>query len=122
MKNNELRQQLISHHHKLMVKNNKCKIGDSSYVLNVKESNLCESLIVILDDLKPSAVTRISIEEFFKMFPIKITPFAKRCGINTSQMRQYASGAKIPSAKTLEIINKNIKTIAEELSSAKFDL
>ena len=46
---------------------------------------------------------------------------ARISGINTGQMRQYASGVKRPTKKTLQRIESGLKRYANELQSVSFE-
>lgn len=46
---------------------------------------------------------------------------ARIAGINTGQMRQYASGVKRPTKRTLQRIELGLKGYAHELQSVSFD-
>jgi transcriptional regulator with XRE-family HTH domain len=44
---------------------------------------------------------------------------ARICGINEGQMRQYSSGVRNPSKKTIDKINEKIRIFAEELAKVQ---
>jgi len=46
---------------------------------------------------------------------------ARISGINTGQMRQYASGVKRPTKRTLQRIESGLKRYADELQSVSFE-
>ena len=46
---------------------------------------------------------------------------ARISGINTGQMRQYVSGVKHPTKKTLQRIESGLKRYADELQSVSFE-
>lgn len=52
---------------------------------------------------------------------INQSSLARIAGINEGQMRQYASGIKHPTKRTLERIETGIKRYANELQSVAFD-
>lgn len=59
----------------------------------------------------------ITIQQFFEQFPmINISKFAKYCGINESQMRQYAIGERKPSNNTKSFIEAKLRQLGNELS------
>lgn len=59
----------------------------------------------------------MDIQEFFKVNEfINITSLAKRIGMNSSLLRQYAKGIKFPSLEQVARIEKEIKQIGKELS------
>ena len=62
-------------------------------------------------------VTLNELLEWLAQYGLKPNDLARICGINDSQMRQYALGIKTPRPKTIKKINKGIKEFAHELSS-----
>ena len=59
----------------------------------------------------------MDLQEFFKINEfINITSLAKRIGMNSSLLRQYAKGIKYPSIDQVSKIEKAIKQIGKELS------
>jgi len=63
----------------------------------------------------------ITIQQFFEQFPmINISKFAEYCGINTSQMRQYAKGLREPSNKTKLLMQLRINKLAIELKGLNY--
>lgn len=48
-------------------------------------------------------------------YHLTIGTLAVICGINKSQMRQYAVGIRNPSSKTIAKINEKIRIFADEL-------
>lgn len=63
----------------------------------------------------------ITIQQFFEQFPmINISKFAKYCGINESQMRQYAKGLREPSNKTKLLMQLRINKLAIELKGLNY--
>jgi len=59
----------------------------------------------------------MTLKQFFERFPmINISKFAEYCGINESQMRQYATGDRNPSDKTKYFIEAKIRQLGNELS------
>lgn len=66
-------------------------------------------------------VPKYDIESFFNRFSyLNISRVAERAGINSSLMRQYASGVTKAGQKQYEKIRKAISCIAEELATATF--
>ena len=61
-----------------------------------------------------------SLVEAYNGF-INQSSLARIAGINEGQMRQYASGVKRPTKKTLERIESGVKQYARELQSVAFD-
>jgi predicted RNase H-like HicB family nuclease len=61
-----------------------------------------------------------SLVEAYNGF-ISQSGLARIAGINEGQMRQYVSGIKNPSKKTLERIEEGLRKYATELSSISFD-
>ena len=58
----------------------------------------------------------MDIQEFFKINEfINITSLAKRIGMNSSLLRQYAKGLKYPSISQVSKIEEEIKRIGKEL-------
>ncbi len=65
---------------------------------------------------KPRFELLIDLQEFFKINDfINITKLAKRTGMNTSLLRQYAKGLKFPSVEQVGRIEKTIREIGAEL-------
>jgi hypothetical protein len=63
----------------------------------------------------------ITIQQFFEQFPmINISKFAEYCGINTSQMRQYAKCLREPSNKTKLLMQLRINKLAIELKGLNY--
>ncbi|MBK8502983.1 MAG: type II toxin-antitoxin system HicB family antitoxin [Saprospiraceae bacterium] len=58
----------------------------------------------------------VDLQEFFSHNDyIDITKLAKRTGMNTSLLRQYAKGIKFPSIEQVARIEKTLKEIGAEL-------
>jgi len=57
-------------------------------------------------------VTLNELLEWLAQYGLKPNDLARICGINDSQMRQYALGIKTPRPKTIEKINKGIQKFA----------
>ena len=58
----------------------------------------------------------VDLQEFFIINDfINITKLAKRTGMNTSLLRQYAKGIKFPSIEQVSRIERTIKEIGAEL-------
>lgn len=51
----------------------------------------------------------------FNFYPLSITAFARYIGMNPSLLRQYASGVKSPSAKTLERIRQGFHAVGNDI-------
>ena len=62
-------------------------------------------------------VTLNELFEWIAQYDLKPNDLARICGINDSQMRQYALGIETPRPKTIEKINKGIKGFTDELTS-----
>jgi hypothetical protein len=62
-----------------------------------------------------------SLVEAYNGF-INQSSLARIAGINEGQMRQYVSGVKNPTKKTLERIETGVKKYASELQSVAFDV
>ncbi len=59
---------------------------------------------------------RLDITDFFSLFaPIKQTAVAKKAGINSSLLRQYARGIKYPSLSQAKKIEEAIHQLGREL-------
>jgi hypothetical protein len=64
----------------------------------------------------------ITIQQFFEQFPmINISKFAEYCGINESQMRQYAIGERNPSNSTKYFIEAKLRQLGNELSKIQIN-
>jgi predicted RNase H-like HicB family nuclease len=61
-----------------------------------------------------------SLVEAYNEF-INQSSLARMAGINAGQMRQYVSGIKHPTPKTLERIEQGVRKYARELQSVAFD-
>lgn len=60
------------------------------------------------------------LPSLFGCFPyINVSRFADICGVNSSKMRQYASGLSTPSPKTAHRINAALQQIALDLSGIR---
>ena len=60
---------------------------------------------------------KFDVGAFFSYYPFfNITQFAKFVGINATQMRQYASGARRPTKQKKDDINRALNGIIETLS------
>ncbi|MBO4849846.1 MAG: helix-turn-helix transcriptional regulator [Prevotella sp.] len=54
---------------------------------------------------------------FFDYYPLNITAFAKRIGMNASQLRQYARGIRTPKASTLARIYEGVKKTVKDIEA-----
>lgn len=62
----------------------------------------------------------MDIQEFFEINDfINISTLAKRIGMNSSLLRQYAKGIKFPSLKQVNKIENAIRKIGEQLSKTE---
>lgn len=76
-----------------------------------------EGLIPVDIEITP----KYDIESFFNRFPyLNVSRVADIAGINSSLMRQYASGITKAGQKQYDKIRKAVKSIAQELSAATF--
>lgn len=74
-----------------------------------------------LPPLQIEIVPKYDIESFFNRFPyLNISKIAERAGINSSLMRQYASGITKAGQKQYEKLRAAVNSIANELSIATF--
>jgi len=62
-------------------------------------------------------VTLNELLEWLAQYGLKPNDLARICGINDSQMRQYALGIKTPRPKTIEKINKGLKEFENKIRS-----
>lgn len=60
---------------------------------------------------------QLDITSFFKLLPIKISAIAEKTGINSSLMRQYATGKANASEERARQIEKAIHELGEDLLS-----
>jgi len=61
------------------------------------------------------------LETFFEEFDfLNISKIAKQAGINSSLMRQYASGTKHPGQKQVKKIEEAIRSLGQRLSEVTF--
>lgn len=60
---------------------------------------------------------KFDVGSFFDYYPLNVTAVAKYIGINSSLLRQYASGLRVPQAKQLQKIQEGINTIIHDISS-----
>ena len=86
------------------------------------QSNAEKGLAIYLEEIegkeikKPGFELVVDLQEFFRINDfINITKLAKRTGMNTSLLRQYAKGIKFPSVEQVKRIEKTIKEIGAEL-------
>ncbi len=61
----------------------------------------------------------LDVGAFFDYYPINITAFAQRIGMNASQLRQYASGLRTPKASTLARIREGIQKTAKDIAAGR---
>lgn len=61
----------------------------------------------------------LDVGAFFDYYPINITAFAQRIGMNASQLRQYASGLRTPKASTLARIQEGIQNTAKDIAAGR---
>ena len=59
----------------------------------------------------------LDVGAFFDYYPINITAFAERIGMNASQLRQYARGLRTPKASTLAKIRDGIQQVAKDIAA-----
>lgn len=84
-------------------------------------SNAQEAMDLYFEDSdKPLKTLRfelvVDLQEFFAINDyINITKLAKRAGMNTSLLRQYAKGIKYPSLEQVAKIENTLKEIGSEL-------
>lgn len=60
---------------------------------------------------------KFDVGSLFDYYPLNVTTFARYIGMNASLLRQYASGAKVPQAKSLAKIKDGIDTFVKELNA-----
>lgn len=74
-----------------------------------------------LEPVQIEIIPKYDIESFFNRFPyLNVSKVAERAGINSSLMRQYASGITKAGQKQYDKIRTAIGSIAKELSVATF--
>jgi len=56
---------------------------------------------------------RFDIGALFNYYPLNITALAGYIGMNGSLLRQYATGIKRPSVRTLERLNKGLENLGK---------
>lgn len=54
---------------------------------------------------------------FFNYYPLSITAFAKYIGMNSSLLRQYVAGIKVPQGKSLEKIRQGINKVKGDIDA-----
>ena len=57
------------------------------------------------------------IGAFFNYYPLSVSAFARYIGMNESLLRQYVSGAKSPSAKTLARVREGLDSLGKDIGS-----
>lgn len=60
---------------------------------------------------------KMDVGSFFNYYPINVTAFAKYIGMNASLLRQYASGVKSPSAKSMAKIKAGLEQFKRDLNA-----
>ena len=61
---------------------------------------------------------KFDVGSFFSYYPFfNITQFAKYAGLNPSQVRQYASGTRMPTKQKKEQMNEAVKALAQTFLS-----
>lgn len=55
------------------------------------------------------------IGAFFNYYPLSVSAFARYIGMNESLLRQYVSGAKSPSAKTLARVREGLDSLGKDI-------
>jgi len=71
-------------------------------------------------DLDKDLQYNFDLSTFFKEFPISITGFAERSGINGSLLRQYVTGKKHLSLRQADKIQNAIRVLGNEISNVNF--
>ncbi|MBQ2417238.1 MAG: pilus assembly protein HicB [Alistipes sp.] len=92
------------------------------FLLSVSETKeICEELGESTKEFEYlSFEWEYDLPSMFGCFPyLNISRFADMCGVNSSKMRQYASGVATPSAKTANRINTALQQIALDLSGIR---
>lgn len=92
------------------------------FMTSVEETKgICEELGENVAEFNYLCFTwEYDLPSMFGCFPyLNISRFADMCGINSSKMRQYASGVATPSAKTASRINETLQQIALDLSGIR---
>lgn len=59
---------------------------------------------------------KFDVGSLFDYYPLNVTSFAKYIGMNASLLRQYASGAKVPQARSLQKIREGIQKLMANLN------
>ncbi len=59
----------------------------------------------------------LDVGAFLNYYPINVTAFAEYIGMNTSLLRQYTSGLKVPKDKNLGKIRDGIQRIAKDIAA-----
>lgn len=62
---------------------------------------------------------KFDVGSLFDYYPLNVTTFARYIGMNASLLRQYASGAKVPQAKSLEKIKSGICKFLNEFNAGR---
>jgi len=62
---------------------------------------------------------KFDVGSLFDYYPLNVTTFARYIGMNASLLRQYASGAKVPQAKSLAKIKDGIRAFLSDLNTGR---
>lgn len=57
------------------------------------------------------------VGSYFDYYPVNVTAFANYIGMNASLLRQYASGAKNPQAKSLKRIQEGFLKLSKDMNA-----
>jgi predicted RNase H-like HicB family nuclease len=93
--------------------------------IEILQSSMREALELYFEDIgKPVPLYEfelvMDIQEFFMLNDyINITTLAKRIGMNSSLLRQYAKGIKFPSLKQVNKIENTIRELGNQLSKTE---
>jgi hypothetical protein len=84
------------------------------------DEELSNDLLKAIDIDEFEFMFAYDLSQFFKEFEVlKISSFAKICGINPSLMRKYVSGIHYPSEKQLKKIQEGLEILVNSLSNIK---
>ena len=61
----------------------------------------------------------MDVGAFLNYYPINVTSFANYIGMNASLLRQYATGIKVPKAKSLEKIRAGIEQLSNDIAAGQ---
>lgn len=91
------------------------KAIDDFYVCYEEEKQYCREQGTEVPDLDFEFI--FDVGAFLNYYPFNVTALAEYSGINASQLRQYASGIKTPSKKSIEKVRSAISKVTADIAA-----